>query len=144
MNGAVPTITALQITSTHLSGAQLGITLTALLTGYTFESAISSLLCEPLLGIGIPEAVAPGFGAVVGIVLATVLSMIIGELVRKNFARALPLATAKFVVSFHTVFTTVLWLVIALCNNTANAIIRSFGIEPKEELSGARSAEEPS
>ena len=83
-----------------------------------------------------------GFGAVVGIVLATVLSMIIGELVPKNFALALPLATAKFVVSFHTVFTTVLWPVIALCNNTANAIIRSFGFEPKEELSGARSAEE--
>ena len=32
-----PTIKALKITSTHLSGAQLGITLTTLLTGYTFE-----------------------------------------------------------------------------------------------------------
>jgi CBS domain containing-hemolysin-like protein len=32
--------------------------------------------------------------------------------------------------------------VILLFNNTANGIIRSFGIEPKEELSGARSAEE--
>ena len=31
---------------------------------------------------------------------------------------------------------------ILLFNNTANNIIRSFGIEPKEELSGARSAEE--
>lgn len=32
--------------------------------------------------------------------------------------------------------------VILLVNNTANAIIRSFGIEPKEELSGDRSGEE--
>jgi CBS domain containing-hemolysin-like protein len=137
-----PTIKALKITSTHLSSAQLGITLTTLLTGYTFEPAISSLLRGPLLGAGVPEAIVPGIGAVVGIFLATVFSMIIGELVPKNFALALPLATAKVVVPFQALFTTVFKPVILLFNNTANGIIRSFGIEPKEELSGARSAEE--
>src|SRR6478609_1614756 len=76
-----PTIKALRITSTHLSGAQLGITLTTLLTGYTFEPAISSMLRGPLLGIGVPEAIVPGVGAVIGILLATLFSMVIGELV---------------------------------------------------------------
>ncbi|MDZ4093220.1 MAG: hemolysin family protein [Arthrobacter sp.] len=137
-----PTIKALKITSTHLSGAQLGITLTTLLTGYTFEPAISKLLSGPLTDAGLPEAVVPGVGAVVGIFLATIFSMVIGELVPKNFALALPLATAKVVVPFQTLFTTVFKPVILLFNNTANSIIRSFGIEPKEELSGARSAEE--
>ena len=137
-----PTIKALRITSTHLSGAQLGITLTTLLTGYTFEPAISSLLESPLTGLGIPEAVVPGIGAVAGIALATLFSMVIGELVPKNFALALPLATAKFVVPFQAAFTTVFKPVILLFNNTANAVIRKMGIEPKEELSGARSAEE--
>ncbi|WP_411732445.1 hemolysin family protein [Paeniglutamicibacter sp.] len=137
-----PTIKALKITSTHLSSAQLGITLTTLLTGYTFEPAISSLLRGPLLGAGVPESIVPGIGAVIGIFLATVFSMIIGELVPKNFALALPLATAKIVVPFQALFTTVFKPVILLFNNTANSIIRSFGIEPKEELSGARSAEE--
>ena len=137
-----PTIKALKITSTHLSGAQLGITLTTLLTGYTFEPAISKLLSGPLTSAGVPEAVVPGVGAVIGIFLATVFSMVIGELVPKNFALALPLATAKVVVPFQTLFTTVFKPVIVLFNNTANKIIRSFGIEPKEELSGARSAEE--
>ena len=137
-----PTINALKITSTHLSSAQLGITLTTLLTGYTFEPAISSMLSSPLTALGVPAAVVPGVGAVIGIFLATIFSMIIGELVPKNFALALPLATAKLVVPFQTVFTTVFKPVILLFNNTANAIIRSFGIEPKEELSGARSAEE--
>ncbi|KAA0975793.1 HlyC/CorC family transporter [Paeniglutamicibacter gangotriensis] len=136
------TIKALKITSTHLSSAQLGITLTTLLTGYTFEPAISSLLRGPLLDSGVPESIVPGIGAVVGIFIATVFSMIIGELVPKNFALALPLATAKVVVPFQALFTTVFKPVILLFNNTANAIIRSFGIEPKEELSGARSAEE--
>ncbi|KUM33217.1 hemolysin family protein [Arthrobacter sp. EPSL27] len=137
-----PTIKALKITSTHLSGAQLGITLTTLLTGYTFEPAISKLLSGPLTAAGLPESLVPGVGAVAGIFLATVFSMVIGELVPKNFALALPLATAKVVVPFQALFTTVFKPVILLFNNTANSIIRSFGIEPKEELSGARSAEE--
>ena len=38
------TISALKITSTHLSSAQLGITLTTLLTGYTMEPALTNLL----------------------------------------------------------------------------------------------------
>jgi CBS domain containing-hemolysin-like protein len=137
-----PTIKALRITSTHLSGAQLGITLTTLLTGYTFEPAISSLLSAPLGDLGVPAAVIPGIGAVVGIVIATLFSMVVGELVPKNFALALPLATAKFVVPFMATFTTVFKPVILLFNNTANAAIRRMGIEPKEELSGSRSAEE--
>ncbi|WP_309071685.1 hemolysin family protein [Arthrobacter sp.] len=140
--GLKPTIKALKITSTHLSSAQLGITLTTLLTGYTFEPAISSLLRGPLLGAGVPEAIVPGIGTVIAILIATVFSMVIGELVPKNFALALPRQTAKFVVPFQTLFTTVLKPIIVLFNNTANKIIRSFGIEPKEELSGARSAEE--
>ncbi|MBD1541991.1 HlyC/CorC family transporter [Arthrobacter sp. IA7] len=137
-----PTINALKITSTHLSGAQLGITLTTLLTGYTFEPAISKLLSGPLTASGFPEGLVPGVGAVVAIFIATIFSMVIGELVPKNFALALPLATAKVVVPFQALFTAVFKPVILLFNNTANAIIRSFGIEPKEELSGARSAEE--
>jgi CBS domain containing-hemolysin-like protein len=137
-----PTIKALKITSTHLSGAQLGITLTTLLTGYTFEPAISKLLSGPLTAAGFPEGLVPGVGAVVAIFIATIFSMVIGELVPKNFALALPLATAKVVVPFQALFTAVFKPVILLFNNTANAVIRSFGIEPKEELSGARSAEE--
>jgi CBS domain containing-hemolysin-like protein len=138
----VPTINALKITSTHLSGAQLGITLTTLLTGYTFEPAISKLLGGPLTAAGFPEGLVPGVGSVVAIFIATIFSMVIGELVPKNFALALPLATAKVVIPFQALFTRVFKPVILLFNNTANAIIRSFGIEPKEELSGARSAEE--
>jgi CBS domain containing-hemolysin-like protein len=137
-----PTIKALKITSTHLSGAQLGITLTTLLTGYTFEPAISMLLSGPLTAAGFPEGLVPGVGAVVAIFIATIFSMVIGELVPKNFALALPLATAKVVIPFQALFTAVFKPVILLFNNTANAVIRSFGIEPKEELSGARSAEE--
>lgn len=136
------TIQALKITSTHLSSAQLGITLTTLLTGYTMEPAISSLLAGPLTAIGLPEQLVRPVGATTAVVIATLLSMLVGELVPKNFALALPLATAKVVIPFQTAFTWVFRPAIAVLNGSANAVIRSFGIEPKEELSGARSAEE--
>ncbi|MCU1543060.1 MAG: hypothetical protein JWM50_925 [Microbacteriaceae bacterium] len=135
-------ISALKRTSTHLSSAQLGITLTTLLTGYTMEPAISILL-EPLItAVGIPESAAEVTGSIVAVAVATLLSMIIGELVPKNFALALPLQTAKLVIPFQIGFTAVFKPAVTLLNNTANAVIRSFGIEPKEELSGARTAEE--
>ncbi|SDD48425.1 hemolysin family protein [Auraticoccus monumenti] len=137
-----PTISALRTTSTHLSAAQLGITLTTLLTGYTFEPAFSRLLESPLVSLGLPEASVPVIGTVAGVTLATLLSMLVGELVPKNFALALPLRTAQIVVPFQIAFTTVFKPLVLLFNNTANAVIRSMGIEPKEELSGARSAEE--
>ncbi|WP_157155503.1 MULTISPECIES: hemolysin family protein [unclassified Diaminobutyricimonas] len=136
------TIAALKITSTHLSSAQLGITITTLLTGYTLEPAFSSLLRGPLLAVGLPESIVPGVGAIVAVTIATLLSMIIGELVPKNFALALPLATAKIVIPFQAAFTFVFKPAVALLNNTANGILRAMGVEPKEELSGARTAEE--
>ncbi|MEG1392133.1 MAG: hemolysin family protein, partial [Aurantimicrobium sp.] len=128
------TIKALTITSTHLSSAQLGITLTTLLTGFLMEPALSALLFQPLSALGWNEAVIRTVAGVSAVVIATVLSMIVGELVPKNFALALPQATAKVVIPFQTL--------IALLNGLSNAVLRSFGLEPKEELSGARSAEE--
>ena len=136
------TIGALKITSTHLSSAQLGITLTTLLTGYTMEPAIGGLLAAPLAGLGFTIEVATVIASVLAIVIATLLSMIVGELVPKNFALALPLATAKIVLPFQVGFTAVFRPFVMLLNNTANVILRSVGIEPKEELSSARTAEE--
>ncbi len=136
------TISALKITSTHLSSAQLGITLTTLLTGYTMEPAISSLLAGPLTALGLPEGMVRPVGATTAIVIATLLSMVLGELVPKNFALALPRQTAIVVMPFQSAFTWVFRPAVALLNGSANALLRAVGIEPKEELSAARSAEE--
>jgi CBS domain containing-hemolysin-like protein len=140
--GLGPVIGALRSTSTHLSAAQLGITLTTLLTGYTFEPAVSSLLESPLGGLGLSDGAVRATGAVVGVLIATVFSMVIGELAPKNFALAVPRQTAKIVVPAQVAFSTAFKPVVSLLNGTANRIIRAMGIEPQEELSGARSAEE--
>ncbi|KJL28356.1 hemolysin family protein [Microbacterium oxydans] len=136
------TISALKHTSTHLSSAQLGITLTTLLTGYTMEPALSNLLRPTLVAWHIPEVAVAPIATIVAMFVATVLSMILGELVPKNFALALPRATAKLVIPFQTAFTAVFRPAVVVLNGSANGVLRSMGIEPKEELSGARSAEE--
>jgi len=140
-NGLNVTISALRHTSTHLSSAQLGITLTTLLTGYTMEPALSRLL-SPLLESWLPEAAVAAIATIIGMAIATIASMILGELVPKNFALALPLHTAKLVAPLQIAFTTVFRPAVSALNGSANGILRAMGIEPQEELSGARSAEE--
>ncbi|WP_430592631.1 hemolysin family protein [Humidisolicoccus flavus] len=140
--GLVGVISALRQTSTHLSSAQLGITLTALLTGFTFTPALESLVAPLLEDFAVPAGAAGVVAAIIGLALATTLQMIVGELVPKNFALALPLKTAKFATPFQRLFTAVLKPAVLLLNGSANGVLRAIGIEPKEELSGARSAEE--
>ncbi len=136
------TINALKITSTHLSSAQLGITLTTLLTGYTMEPALSNILRPVLTEWGVPESAVSPIAVVTAMTIATILSMILGELVPKNFALALPRQTAKLVIPFQAAFTAIFKPAILLLNGSANAVLRGMGIEPKEEISGARTAEE--
>lgn len=135
-------IRGLRRTSTHLSSAQLGITLTTLLAGYTLEPAISGMLDGPLAAIGIPDGIRRGVGATIALILATLASMVVGELVPKNFAIARPLGTARIVMPLQASFTAVFKPAILVLNGSANGILRAIGIEPKEELSGARTAEE--
>jgi CBS domain containing-hemolysin-like protein len=136
------TIRALTVTSTHLSSAQLGITITTLLTGYTLEPAFVALLTGPLSSLGWAKGWVVAIAAVVAVAIATLTSMILGELVPKNIALAEPLKTGKVVIPFQVGFSTVFKPVVWLLNVTANGVLRIVGIEPKEELSFARTAEE--
>ncbi|MCU1418305.1 MAG: HlyC/CorC family transporter, partial [Schumannella sp.] len=69
-------------------------------------------------------------------------SMIVGELFPKKLTLALPRQVGKIVLPLQLVFTTVFKPFVRLLNGTANLILRAVGIEPKEELSSARTAEE--
>jgi len=121
--------------SFQLSGAQLGITIAALLTGYLAEPALSRLLA-PVTRHN--EAAANALALAV----ATLISMLFGELVPKNAALARPMplarATARPMRAFSRTFG---WLIRAL-NGSANAVVRRLGVEPQEELASARSPEE--
>ena len=124
--------------SFQLSGAQLGITICTLATGYVAEPAIAGLLRPLLAGIGLPGGVAEPLAYALALLLATTLSVVFGELVPKNLAIAHALGTARAVAGVQTVFSTVFrWLINAL-NSSANWVVRRLGVAPAEELRSAR------
>lgn len=123
---------ALRELSFQLSGAQLGITITALLTGYLAEPAIAHLL-EPAVG---------GASHVAALTIATLFSMLFGELIPKNAALARPMPFARRTAGPQRAFSKALSWLIVILNGSANWVVRRFGVEPQEELASARSPEE--
>jgi len=125
---------ALRELSFQLSGAQLGITITTLLTGYLAKPALADLLA--------PFDLTDAMVQLIALVIATLFSMLFGELVPKNaaLARPMPLAlrTSGPMRTFSRVFK---WFILIL-NGSANWLVRRLGIEPQEELASARSPEE--
>jgi CBS domain containing-hemolysin-like protein len=126
---------ALRELSFQLSGAQLGITLAALLTGYLAEPALSRLL-RPLLGDQRALIYA------VSLAIATLFSMLFGELVPKNAALARPMPLARATARPQRAFSNVFGWMIKALNGSANFVVRRFGVQPQEELASARSPEE--
>jgi CBS domain containing-hemolysin-like protein len=135
-------IRAVATTATQLSSAQLGITLTVLLTGFVSEPALSRILYPSLSNLGLSESSTEVFATVLAMTIATVASFLLGELVPKNMALSSPRKVLKAVAPFQLGFTFVFKFLIVFLNNNGNFILRKVGIEPKEELSVARSAEE--
>jgi CBS domain containing-hemolysin-like protein len=133
---------ALRSLSTQLSGAQVGITVTNLAIGFLAEPAIANLIEGPLEDAGVDPAAVHGVALAIGLVSATLLTMLFGELVPKNLAIARPLATARATQRFQRSFTVAAALPIRVLNGTANMLVRRLGIEPQEELRSARNAEE--
>ncbi|MGI5500621.1 hemolysin family protein [Lentzea sp. CA-135723] len=104
-----------------LSGAQFGITVTALLVGY---------VAEPLLGagLGIPGSM------VIALAFATFVQMVLGELLPKNLAIARPEQLALALSGSTLVYLKIAGPVIRLFDAAANRLLRAIGIEPVEEL----------
>ncbi|SNT66035.1 Hemolysin, contains CBS domains [Asanoa hainanensis] len=131
---------ALSELSFQLSGAQLGITIAALLTGYLAEPALAKLfrpVIEPLAHESTRTVT-----TILALALATLLSMLFGELVPKNAALARPMsAVLGTVVPLRMFSAACKWLIAGL-NASANWVVRRLGVEPQEELASARSPEE--
>ncbi len=133
---------ALRSLSTQLSGAQIGVTLTNLAIGFLAEPAIASLIETPLTAAGVPDGAVPGIAVTLGLSIATVATMLFGELVPKKLGIAVPFPIARRTQAFIRGFTTAMTYPIKLLNGSANALVRALGVEPQEELRSARSSDE--
>ncbi|MGR6913331.1 hemolysin family protein [[Actinomadura] parvosata] len=136
---------ALQVTSRlsfMLSGAQLGITVTALLVGFLAEPAIAVIVRPWLAGAGLSDAMITGFSVAIGVFVATVVQMVFGELAPKNLGIARPEQVAKALAGSTLVYLAVVGPVVKLFDSAATGLLRRVGIEPVEEVEHGATPEE--
>jgi CBS domain containing-hemolysin-like protein len=140
--GADSALRAVRGLTFQLSGAQLGITVTGLVIGMLSKPAIATLLAGPLGAIGLSRSVADSVALVLGTAISTVVLMVVGELVPKNWAISSPLVIAKKVATAQRGFSAAFKPLIGHLNTTANHMVRRMGLEPAEELASARGPQE--
>lgn len=140
-NAARRTESMLRRLSFHLSGAQLGITITSLVLGFISEPVVATLL-EPLAGAAVGDERSAGVSVVLALVLATTVQMVMGELVPKSLAIAKPTGVAYGLAAPMRGYGIVAAPVVRALNECANWTVRRLGIEPQEELRSVRSLNE--
>ena len=118
----------------HLSGAQFGITLAALLLGFVAEPTVARILSG--------DAHATGASVALAIGMATVLHLVVAEQVPKYVALAIPERTALTLAPAITAYGVATRLLVDLLNWTANAIVRFLGVEPKGQIQASRTLDE--
>jgi CBS domain containing-hemolysin-like protein len=128
--------------SFQLSGAQVGISVTTLITGYLAEPLIAQLLAPAFTAMSMSPGTAGGLALALALLIATSVSMVFGELVSQYLAVAKPLPVARVVAGPQVVFSALVTPLIHMTNGSANWILRRLGIEPAEELRSARSPQE--
>ena len=118
----------------HLSGAQFGITLAALLLGFVAEPTVARILSG--------DAHATGASVALAIGTATVLHLVLAEQVPKYVALAIPERTALALAPAIIAYGLATRLFVDLLNGTANAIVRLLGVEPKGQIQASRTLDE--
>jgi CBS domain containing-hemolysin-like protein len=143
--GDAAAVRALKVTSRLsfvLSGAQLGITVTALLAGWVAQPYLGKGL-EDLLGTaGLPAGVSLSVSVILALLLATIIQMVLGELAPKNLAIARAEAIALRLSRSTLIYLTVAGPLIRVFDTTSNRILRRVGIEPVEELPQGATAQD--
>jgi len=135
------TVGLLRRLSFHLSGAQLGITVTSLLIGLLTEPSIATLLrpaLEPLVG----ESAVRVVSLALAIGIATTVQMVVGELIPKGLAVARPERAAYLLAPVVRLYGIVFGPIIGFLQGAANRTVRLLGVEPTEELSQVRTLRE--
>ena len=133
---------SLKKTSTNLSGAQLGITVTSLIAGFIASPGIGALLTEFLGWTGVPRAASVGIATTAAFIIATFTQMVFGELIPKNWALAASMKVVRVSVIPQAIFMWTFGWLVWLLNSTANAVLRAFGFNPSEEPPNTRSGAE--
>ncbi len=128
-----------------LSGSQLGITFSSLGLGAIGEPVLAGFFERWFASLPSPADIIATHGAAVTLAftIITFLHVVLGELVPKNLAIALPESTALWVAAPMRAFTYAFRPLIWLFNETANLILtKVLRVMPKHELSSIHTPDE--
>jgi len=130
---AKTTLWAMEHATLMLATSQLGITVCSLLILNVSEPSIHHLLEVPLHALHLPEEATGSIAFVITLVLVSFLHVVIGEMVPKNLSFSVPDRAALILAPPLVFIATVFRPIIVALNSTANAIVRLFGVQPKNE-----------
>ncbi len=119
--------------SLHLSGAQIGITVTSLLLGFIAEPAVAVLISPGLQAV-FGESAPAGISVAITLAIATGVQMVMGELVPKTVATTKPYGTATLLARTISIYGVMVRPIVVSLNSVANWIVRRLGIEPREDI----------
>lgn len=136
------TLKAMEQVSLMLATAQLGITVSSLLILVIAEPAIHHLLEIPLGALGLGYATTSVTAFVIALLLVTYLHVVLGEMLPKNIAIAIPqrasLVLSPLLYSVAMMLKPLVWAM----NQVSNGILKLFGFEPKNEANSAFTLEQ--
>lgn len=139
---AKTTLWAMEHATLMLATSQLGITVCSLVILNVSEPAIHHLLEIPLGLTSLSYEAISIIAFVVALLLVTFLHVVVGEMVPKNISFSVPtraaLLLAPPLVLVARVFKPVIWSL----NGIANAVLRLFRVEPKDEATSAYTLDE--
>ncbi|MDT0164669.1 hemolysin family protein [Actinotalea sp. AC32] len=133
---------AMEHVSLMLACAQLGITVCSTSLGMVAEPAIAHMLEGPLHSAGLPVALAHPVAVVVALTIVVYLHVVLGEMVPKNLAVAGPDRAVLWFGPPLVLVARVVSPVITALNWLANHVLRLVGVEPRDEVASAFTAEE--
>jgi magnesium and cobalt exporter, CNNM family len=139
---AVTVIRAGENLSLMLAGSQLGITVCSILLGRVGEPAVAHLLSKPFELVGVSDTVLHTVSFVVSLSIVVTLHVLLGEMVPKNIAIAGPESAAMLLIPTYLVYIRAARPFIAFYNWCANATLRLFRVETRDELESAVSTVE--
>ena len=140
---ATVALRAVKELSLMLAGAQLGITMASLGLGAIAEPAVAHLIEDGLDSvIHLSPTVLHTVSFVAALAIVVFFHMVIGEMAPKNIAIAEPEKTALWLAAPFRFYTNLFRPFIWLLNFLANAGVRLFGIEPRDEMENVHSSSE--
>ncbi|PKQ25434.1 MAG: hypothetical protein CVT64_09495 [Actinobacteria bacterium HGW-Actinobacteria-4] len=133
---------AMENVSLMLACAQLGITVCSVSLGVVAEPALAHALEPGIVALGLPPAAAHAVAVAIALTVIVSLHVVIGEMVPKNAAVSSPDRAALIFGPPLVAIAKVVRPLIAVMNWVANGILRMLGVEPRDEVTSAFTADE--